>query len=479
MNRVCIMILVALLAFAQAPAMSQKALTLDDAISIALQNSLTVLAEQNKLEEARVNYQAERLGMRPSIKMDFTLPSYTKSLSSFFDPITGNERFFSIGNTRVEGRLSISQPIVWTNGQVNIYGSLLGRNQVSDISGATRDYFSNLYINLNQPLFGFNAKQAEATRARINLDKAERDYAQAKMNIIYSITSAFYALYKSKRNTEITEERVKQVEGSYTTAVNKYKAGLIAEVEAMELEVDLAQSKNDLFNAQKNYEEQKDDFRLLIGLGLDEPLDVTANLVHAPVEIDQEAALHDVLQARADYQNAKADLVLEKLSLDETNSKSAVQASLNANYGINRDDARFSGIFRDFLGSRSVTLDLSIPVFDWGRNRKLVDQARANLRLSEKQVERMELSITKEVKSAINNIQSAEARIKILGKSVEVAEKSFQIKLERFANGVITSFELSQAQIKLTDMKLSVLSALVDYEVARADLERKTLKRYH
>ena len=479
MKTILKMVLIVYLFSTSHPVMAQKILTLEDAISIAFQKSIEVFSEKNGLEAAQVNYQAVKLGQRASVKLDLTLPAYSKSLASFFDPITGNERFFSIGNTTIEGRFSVSQPIVLTDGQISIFGSIFGRNQFSEISGTSRDYFSNVYINLSQPLFGFNTRKAVANRAKIDLEKAERDYAQAKMNIIYNITSSFYNLYKSKRSMEITEEKVSQVEKSYNTALNKFKAGLIAEVEAMELEVDLAQSKNELFNAKKNYEELKDAFKLLLGLGLDEPLDVTANLIYVPVEVNIEDAIMNVLETRADYQNAKSDIYLEKLSIDETKAQNAIQASINANYGINRNDDRFSGIFRNYLGSRSITMDLSVPVFDWGRNKKVVEQARANLRLQGMRLEKMELSIIKEVKSAINNIQSAEARIKILGQSVEVAEKSYNIKLERFANGAITSFELSQAQIKLTDMKLSVINALIDYELALADLERKTLKKYH
>lgn len=479
MKTILRMILALFLFFIPYSAMAQRPLTLEDAISIAFQKSIEVLSEKNRLEDAQANYQAVKLGQRATVRLDLELPAYTKSLASYFDPITGNERFFSIRNTTVEGRLSVNQPIVWTNGQISVFGSLFGRDQFSDISGKSRDYFSNVYIGLSQPLFGFNAKKAVATRAKIDLDKAERNYAQAKMNIIYDITSGFYNLYKSKRSMEITEEKVSQVEKSYNTALNKFKAGLIAEVEAMELEVDLAQSQNELFNAKKSYEELKDAFKLLIGLGLDEPVEVTASLDFVPIEINMEEAIKDVLETRADYQNAKADIYVDGLSIDETKAQNAIQASLNAHYGINRNDDRFAGVFHNFLGSRSITMDLSIPLFDWGRNKRVVEQARTNLKLKELRLEKMEQAIVKEVKSAISNIQSAEARIKILSKSAQVAEKSFNIKLERFVNGAITSFELSQAQIKLTDMKLNVMSALIDYELARADLERKTLKKYH
>jgi outer membrane protein len=479
MKRVTGMLLAAFLLLAYHPASGQKVLTLDDAASIAMQNSVDALAARNRLEDAQANYRVVVLGQRLSLRLDLTVPAYTRSLASYFDPITGNEQFFSVANTTIEGQLVASQPIAATNGKLSLLGSLLGRNQISDITGTSRDYFSNLYVSLSEPLFGFNALKAEATRAKTELAKSERDYAQAEMDITYSVTAAFYGLYRAKRNMEITAEKVSQIEKSYDTALNKFKAGLIAEVEAMELEVDLAQGRNELYEAKKNYEELKDGFKLLIGLGLDEPVDVTANLAFVPAEIDPEEAIRNVLETRADYQNAKADIDLDELRIREIKDRSAIHASINASYGINRDDRTFSGVFRNLLGSRSVTVNLSVPVFDWGKNGKVVEQAKADLKLQERRLERMALAITHEVKSAISNLQTAEARIKILGKSVEVAQKSYEIKLDRFANGAITSFELSQAQMKLTDMKMSVMSALIDYELARADLERKTLKKYH
>jgi outer membrane protein TolC len=460
------------------PIMAQRPLTLDDAIAIAFEKGLEALSEKNRLEAAQTSYRAIQLGQRPSVQMDLVLPAYAKSLNSYFDPLTGHERFFSVGNTTVEGSLSISQPIQLTNGQITFFGSLFGRNQVSEISGKTRDYFSSAYISLSQPLFGFNDRIAAAKRAKIRLDQAERDYAQARMDIIYAVTSRFYGLLKSKRSMEIMEERVGQIERSYETASNKFKAGLIAEVEAMELEVDLALSRNEMFNAKTSFEELKDDFKQFLGLGLDEPLDVTASLEFAPVQVTLEEAVRDILANRADYQNAKSDIALDELGIRELRAQNAIQASVNASYGINRNDDRFSGVFRNLLESRRITLNLSVPVFDWGRNKKLLEQAKADLRLEEIQLERMEQSILREVKSAIGDIQSAAARIRLLGKSVEVAQKSFDIKSERFANGAITSFELSQAQLKLTDTKLSVMNALIDYEIAKADLGRKTLRRY-
>jgi outer membrane protein TolC len=61
---------------------------------------------------------------------------------------------------------------------------------------------------------------------------------------------------------------------------------------------------------------------------------------------------------------------------------------------------------------------------------------------------------------------------------VEVARKSYEISTARFEAGNITSFDLSQTQLRLTDAQTNSLNALIDYKLAIADLKRKTFFDY-
>jgi ABC-type uncharacterized transport system fused permease/ATPase subunit len=59
--------------------------------------------------------------------------------------------------------------------------------------------------------------------------------------------------------------------------------------------------------------------------------------------------------------------------------------------------------------------------------------------------------------------------------SVTESQRSYGISVERFKVGQITTEDLVQSQRRLTDAKISNLSALIDYKLAIADLKRKTL----
>ncbi|MCL4540350.1 MAG: TolC family protein [Bacteroidetes bacterium] len=456
-------------------AFAQRVLTLKDAISIALQKSFNVKSADLALLSSEKSLEAIKLGLMTSVNMVFNVPSYSRTLSNQFNPLTGTQQFFNYGFTTYEGQLYFTQPIVLTNGTFTLTGDLWKRSQFSSEQQIPVDYYSNVSLSFQQPLFTFNTLKANLTRAEINLEKAKRNYSIASNDIVYNVTAGFYQLYQAKENVEIAREKVKQTAASYKTAQNKYKAGVNAEVDALQLEVDLASSRNDLLSAENALSESLNDFKILIGLSLSDSIDVSAQLDYKPVNIDLNEAIDYALASRKELANAKADIALSRLSVDEISSQGNVTAEISANYGINKDANLFQEIYHDFAGSRSVTFTVKVPVLDWGENRREVESAEASLKEYELIYENNKEQIKKEIIEIVNRINFAKARVEALSKSVAVAQKSYDISIQRFQAGTITSSDLQQMQLRLTDAKTNSLNALIDYKLALADLKRKTL----
>lgn len=452
-----------------------QVLTLEESLSIALKESYSIKAAEFNLISSRTSLEALKLGLRTAIDLEFDLPNFNGSLSSQFNSISGNEEFYKISSTKIEGRLALNQPIVFTNGTLSLVGTIFGRNQNSQITGDSRDYFSNLSVRLNQPLFSFNSLSASLERAEINLKKADRNFSITERNIIYNVKSSFYRLYQAKQRLKISEEKVKQSEEQYHTAVNKLKAGLIAEVEALQLEVDLASSKNDFLSSKSNFDEQLNSFKILIGIEIDNMIDIEANINYSPVIFDEMLLIENALKKRDELLNMEADLFLTELNIEEVDSRSSIKAQLNANYGINKSDELIDNIFSEFNDSRSVVFSVNIPVLDWGKNGREVEAAKASFDSHKAEYNNLKQQIKNELIASINRVKTTKARVETLSKSVEVAQKSYDISVQRFEVGKITSFDLSQVQLRLTDSKLNSLSAIVEYMTAIADLERKSL----
>lgn len=456
----------------------QEIYTLDKAISTALEKSFGIQNAQYSLTSSEKSLEAYRAGLFSRLDLEFDLPTYSKSLISQFNPLESKEEFFELGSSRLESRLSLTQPLIFSNGTINVVGRLFSREQFGTNISNYKDFYTNVGISLRQPLFTFNVQNANLERAEINLENAKRDFTHAEQNLIYDVKVAFYNLYKLKENFKITEEKVKQSEESFLTAQNKFKAGLIAEVEALQLEVDLASSKNDLLNSKISYDEQVNNFKILLGLELDKKIDIISNLKYSAILIDNEAAVESALNSRSDFLNQKNDIYLSELNVEEVDARREIKLELNARYGISNNDEEFSSLFNELLDDVNLALTLSLPVWDWGQNSRQVEAAEANLMNQKLTYSNMEKTITNDVIATINRINSAKARVEVLSKSVEIAEKSYQISIERFRSGTISSFDLSQMQLRLTEAKNNSISALIDYNLAIADLERKTYQRY-
>jgi outer membrane protein TolC len=75
----------------------------------------------------------------------------------------------------------------------------------------------------------------------------------------------------------------------------------------------------------------------------------------------------------------------------------------------------------------------------------------------------------------VRSVAEAKNRLEIHEKNQQVAQRSYEISRLRFENGDITSQELGVEQERLATTQINYLNAFISYQLAVADLKRKTL----
>ena len=288
------------------------------------------------------------------------------------------------------------------------------------------------------------------------------------------------------RQLEISKQRMNNSLEAYKLAKLKYDAGIIPEVQALQLEVDKAQSEANYINAQSALEGAKDNFKQLIGLNINDDIEVTANVEYKSFEIDLNKAIQEGLKNRSEVRENEINVELGKISVNRASRQTEFKGNISLYYdfqgvssisGINWSDL-INSSFNDFQKrppNRGVTLTLSYPILDWGRSRARVQAALTDLRDVELALEDRKVTIEREIREVVRNVKDSENRLNILKISQDVAQKSYDISKGRFDNGDITSQELALAQTALTDAQTSYLSAFITYQTNVADLKRKTM----
>ncbi len=467
-------------------------LSLEDALNIALEQGYEMKSLRLTLIEAEENRRAAEYRFRTNSDLSFTTPSWAENLREVAVP-NGLPVYNSLGTIRYRSRLNVTQPLP-TDGFLRLRSEIYQSNESNyfaetDNTIKRKDFLSSVSLFFNQPLFTYNRLKTGLKRAELGYERTSLVLSRSQLDIVYNVSNSFYSLYNTTRSYEISLETFEQQEKQYETASLKYEAGLIPEVEALQLEVNLANARSNVLESEANLERQKEEFKKLIGIDLDEEIGVKTDIEYTHFDIDLDEAIRKGLANRAELRENEIDIELNHLSIREIDARSEISANLSAYFDLTgRSDPNLpygSGTRKLFdsswddlerrPGNRGVTLTFNIPVWDWGVNKAEVASAKANLRRIELREEEEKKAIINSIHDAVRRVRTAESRLQVLEKSQDVAQRVYDISLERFGNGEITSQDLAIDNDKLSNAKMSFLSAYISYKLAVADLKRKTL----
>lgn len=448
-----------------------QTLTLDHAINLAQEKSPVLRKSFLDMKRSFYDLKSSKLAFWSTVDMKLTVPALSKNITEVVDPNTGKSNFVEREYVSYQSELSVNQPIIWTDGTLSLISSL---STMQD-KGSPENYMGNVRLRLTQPLLTYNRRAVGLERSEIQLDMAEKNFVVNQQDIIYQVKSAYFDWYKAVQMQQISESQLEQVKDSYDLAKKKYDSGIIAEVQVLSLEVDYASAQNDVYVKKTQTVSAENRLKMLLGIELDEKIEAPKEINLEKVKINTIDILPEALKNRPEIDNAMKNKRLQEISLIETDAGREFRMDLSLEVGLTKSVQDFNLLTRNPNQAQDVSLSLTIPIWDWGRNASQVYGQQAVLESRIIDVEQSKKNLTNEINNLIESYLGAENRLRILEKTVALAQKSYDISASKFRSGTISSEELSQAQKRLTDAKVNSINALLDYHLSVAALNRATL----
>lgn len=467
-------------------------LTLDAAINIALEKSYNTKVLKLQLIAAEQNLMAAKGRFRTQVDMDFSIPNWRESVDLIR---LANELpvYNTTGQLDFSGTLNITQPLP-TDGRITLQSQASHRD-VSTYLASDDDYLkrkdvlTSVTLSLQQPIFAINELQLNLKEANLNYNLAQSRNTQRELELIYDVTSSFFVLFQATRQLQIAEDNLTQQESLFDLTSKKYDAGLIPEVDALTMEVDLAETRNQLLSVKARLGRYADEFKQLIGIELREKVGVKPTFEIDKYQVDLNEAIEHALNNRIEIQENQLNVEMAEINLKQVDARKQISGNLWAFYDLtgvsdplldynSAPRVLFESSFDDMSHrpkNRGLGFTLEIPIWDSGVNRAEVQSAQARLDTRGLDLLEIQKTIEREVREVVSRLTEAENRLDVLKKREEVAERAFEITLHRFNNGDITSQELALNRDRLTEAKTSYLDAYITYKLADADLKRKTL----
>jgi outer membrane protein TolC len=458
-------------------------LDLESSIELARQKSRTMLILKERLEGASYNLKAATSQLRTHVDFSATMPQYTETIRQWED--SSGISFFPVRQNLITGNVIITQPLP-TDGNLFIRS---GIQNLVDYYDDDRNAQVTSSIGLRQPIeafFGYNNLKIALNQAKLAYDLSLKQLTREELNLVYNISLDFFSLISYQERMNIARLSLNKQSEAYEIARSKFAAGLIREVESLQMEVDLSAAANNLDIATVDYFAQVRLFKENLGIDLKDSIIVKNALDYTAVNVDVEQAVALALANRLELKENEIQIELQEMEIKRRRAEGMINGAIQVNYnfiGVNKSDlaiplrTSLNDTWQNLMdrpGSFGVGLTVNIPIIDWGENRARVNSARATLRQNQYQMDAQKVSIERDTRTTVERLQSSLRRLQLLEKNVVVAEKSFEISRQRYANGDIDSQAMALERERLNSAYISRLESYINYKLLLSDLMRKT-----
>lgn len=451
---------------------AQTVLTIDEAINTAFENSPDVRHSILNLERSQESLNAQNAALKSKFQLDISPFEFYKN-RQFFD---FTSEWYTSENKTSGGTFSIVQPIVWTDGTLSLNNKFEYRDSYSENnSERTQTFSNNIYLRFDQPLFTYNRTKMALSELELDLENSTLSYAIQKLNIEKNVSESFYSLFQQRLSLQISNEEYQSQKSNYELTQNKVEAGILSKDELYQAELNMLNSEMSLKNAEVTLQNQYDQFKQLIGIPIEEEIDIVADISYLHYDVDLNKAIQNGVTRRMELRQREIDIENSQYNLIKTSATNEFHGNVRLAVGLIGTDPALGEIYNTPTDNQDFSLTFSMPLFDWGERESRIKASEKTIESSMINFDDQRNTILVSIRSVFRNIQNMESQIKISEISQRNAQLSYDINLERYSNGDLTSIDLQLFQRQLSDAKIAKAQSLINYKLEFLNMKIQSL----
>ncbi|HIK22689.1 MAG TPA: TolC family protein [Thermosynechococcus sp. M3746_W2019_013] len=343
------------------------------------------------------------------------------------------------------------------------------RNFFTNLFGATAGATANAALVMNYTLFAGGGRSAAIQAARDQVRLSELEVQRQLQQLILDVTNDYYLAQQAKVQVQIAEAAVANAQVTLRDATAFEQAGIGTLLDVLTAEVNLANAQQNL-NQARNLEITTRR-QLAQRLNVNQMVDVAIAERVEPAEKWSLSLEDSILLAYQNRVELEQQLLRRRIALSNRQLALATtrpQLSLFAS-GNMLDKVT------DDLGPRfgyGVGLQMQLALFDGGNARASAARQEALAASAEEQYANQKDSIRLEVETAYINLKANEKNIATAQTAATQATEGLRLARLRFQAGVGTQQEVTNAEANLTQAQGNLLAAILDYNRSLAALKR-------
>jgi outer membrane protein len=473
------------------------ALTLDDAVKLALDRNLDIAVQRLNPEINDISVAKIQSVYKPLLTSTISGAGLSQLPTS---TLIGGSNVVQDTQTINGG---IAQSVPWGGGSLSVALNNFRQTSTSNnllYNPTIQQVWTGVYT---QPLFkGF---RTDITRQQIGITRVNRDISDVQLrstitNTVSNVREAYWNYVYSVQAVDVAQQSVSLAQQLVKDNQTRVEVGTMAPIDVVTAQSQAAAAQQGLVTAQGTTRTAELALkRLIVGGAEDANWNVLLNPVDRPEflpqPIDLDAAVRRALAERTDLDIAKKSVQGNDITLKYLKDQLLPQADFQATYGFagiggiqcqrtstaiagtcsnivegGVGDA-FSSLLTNAYPRWTVQVNFSYPLGYSGQQAS-VARARVTQNQVLAQVKQIELQIATDVTNAAINVQTGIENVQAAQAARELAQKTMEAETSKFEVGMSTNYNVILTQRDLATAQINELQATLNYRIALVELER-------
>ena len=451
-----------------------KSISLSQAIEIAADSSLASFKVKNLYLSGYWQYRTFKAQRLPSMSMDMTPLSYNQNFIKRYDYINNIDTYKSQQSLNSSANVSVKQNIDLTGGTFSIDTELAYLHNF----GLTQyEQFTSVPIRIgySQSLFGYNSFKWKKKIEPVRYEKVKKQFIYNLQEISEQTSQYFFDLALNQTIYDLAKQNIANSDTLYRIGQERYKIGTISQSDLLTLKLNVINSRNDVGNAEINLKTST--FTFASYLRYDTQMQFHLELPTVPLDI---IILADDVLKKARENNPtipemKETILTAEQTLDQTKKQSRFSASLTASVGFNQVANDLTSAYRKPLQQDVLSINLSVPIIDWGLNKGKVNVARENLNTVKITARQTEQAFEQDVLMTVFEYNLRQSQIQLSKEAKQIAELAFDKTKQLFIIGKTDVNGVNLAISRQIEAEQNYITSLKNYWQCYYKIRKLTL----
>ena len=331
----------------------------------------------------------------------------------------------------------------------------------------------NAGITLNQLLFdGSFFVGLEAARSYEAFVVKQKEVTESEIK--YIVEQSYYNVLSAEENVNIITEGIELTKSLKNETEAFYKEGFVEKLDVDRLKLLIAQQEADKQNASNQLDLAKQVLQYQIGIPLSDLVEVEEDLdqvIQEPFTYKEEVGFYN---NRKEYQLFDQSIGLRELNVRYLKSGYLPKLNAFASHTQSAQRNKFNYFDGDepWFPTTVLGINLSIPIYDGGTKRHIIDQEKLNIDIIRTQQENLKEGILLEAVQGKSNWSHAVKQYELAKDNMDLASDIYNTTYIKYKEGVGSSLELNNADQDKIKARGQYIQSVVQMLLAKTNLKK-------